>query len=59
MINKLFDTLDDWRTLPAYQLERRADIFVAINLEKIIEHKFSIKIDFKTPEFPVMAEKFS
>jgi hypothetical protein len=59
MINKLFDTLDDWRNLPAYQLERRADIFFAINLEKIIEYKFSIKIDFIIPEFPVRVGEIS
>jgi len=38
-INKLFDLMDDWRNLPAYQLERRADIFFAIHLEEIIEKK--------------------
>jgi hypothetical protein len=59
MINKLFDTLDDWRNLPAYQLERRADIFFAINLEKIIEAKFGTKIDFIIPEFPVRIGEIS
>jgi len=34
-IEKLFDLLDDWRRLPAYQLERRADIIFAVHLEKI------------------------
>lgn len=52
-IDKLFDLLDDWRFLPAYQLERRADIFFALHLEKIIEKKFNIKIDTIIPEFPV------
>lgn len=59
MINKLFDILDDWRNLPAYQLERRADIFFAINLEKIIENKFGTKIDFIIPEFPVRVGEIS
>jgi hypothetical protein len=44
-LNKLFDLLDDWRKLPAYQLERRADIFFAIHLETIIEKKLKTKID--------------
>ena len=53
LITKLFDTLDDWRNLPAYQLERRADIFFAIYLEEIIQAKFNINIEFIIPEFPV------
>lgn len=52
-INKLFDLLDDWRNLPGYQLERRADIFFAIYLDKIIERKFGAKIDLVIPEFPI------
>ncbi len=52
-LNKLFDLLDDWRNLPAYQLERRADIFFAIYLDKIIEKKLGAKIDVVIPEFPV------
>jgi hypothetical protein len=27
---EIFSTLDRWRHLPTYQLERRADIFLAI-----------------------------
>lgn len=34
---RLFDLLDDWRNLPSYQLERRADIFFALHLEIIIK----------------------
>ena len=52
-INKLFDLLDDWRNLPAYQLERRADIFFAIHLDEIIEKILATKIDFVIPEFPI------
>ncbi|GET26021.1 hypothetical protein [Prolixibacter sp. NT017] len=52
-INKLFDFLDEWRNLPAYQLERRADIFFAIHLEEIMQKVFGTKIDFIIPEFPV------
>lgn len=58
-INKLFDLLDDWRNLPAYQLERRADIFFAIHLEKIIEETLGTKIDFVIPEFPVRVGEIS
>ena len=52
-IDKVFDLLDDWRNLPAYQLERRADIFFAINLPNILKDKFGVDIEFIIPEFPV------
>jgi len=52
-INKLFDLLDDWRYLPAYQLERRADIFFALHLETIMEKVLDVKIDMIIPEFPL------
>jgi len=52
-IDKVFDLLDDWRNLPAYQLERRADIFFAIYLPDILKDKFGVDIEFIIPEFPV------
>ena len=52
-IDKLFSLLDSWMLLPAYQLERRADIFFAIYLDKIIQAKFSQIVDFIVPEFPI------
>jgi hypothetical protein len=52
-INKIFDLLDTWRNLPAYQLERRADIFFALYLPKIISAKFEIDAEYIIPEFPV------
>ena len=52
-IHHLFNLLDDWRTLPAYQLERRADIFFALYLDKILEKHRGVKIDLIIPEFPV------
>ncbi len=58
-INRLFDLLDDWRNLPAYQLERRADIFFAIHLDKIIEKVIKVKIDFIIPEFSVRVGEIS
>jgi hypothetical protein len=58
-INKLFDLLDNWRHLPAYQLERRADIFFAIHLETIIEQLYGIKADLIIPEFPVRIGEIS
>ncbi len=52
-IERLFDLLDDWRQLPAYQLERRADIFFALYLDKIFEKIHGTKVDLVIPEFPV------
>jgi len=45
-INELFDLLDDWRNLPSYQLERRADIFFAIHLEKWKTYTNKIQNEF-------------
>lgn len=53
LIDKLFSRLDVWRLLPAYQLERRADIFFAIYLDEIFKVKFGNAIDLVIPEFPV------
>lgn len=58
-INELFDLLDDWRHLPAYQLERRADIFFAIHLETILKQLYGIKADLIIPEFPVRIGEIS
>lgn len=52
-INELFDNLDSWRHLPAYQLERRADIFISIYLADILCQHFGVTIDGLIPEFPV------
>jgi len=52
-INTLFNLLDDWGCLPAYQLERRADIFFALHLKEILKKKYQIEIDEIIPEFPL------
>jgi hypothetical protein len=53
-IDQLFDHLDNWRLLPAYQLERRADIFFAIYLPQILKEKLGNRAILKIiPEFPV------
>jgi hypothetical protein len=58
-INKLFDFLDDWRLLPSYQLERRADIYFAIHLEEILKASRSKLVSEHgtmgiIPEFPIL-----
>lgn len=52
-INQLFQYLDEFRKLPAYQLERRADIFFALYLKEILENHFPVIIDSFIPEFPL------
>lgn len=53
-IDQLFDLLDNWRLLPAYQLERRADVFFAIYLPQILKEKLDNRAIMKIiPEFPV------
>jgi hypothetical protein len=49
--------LDQWRHLPSYQLERRADIFFALYLPGIIEHALGVEVDARViPEFPIKRE---
>jgi hypothetical protein len=56
-VRLLFDLLDRWRHFPAYQLERRADIFFALYLPGIIEHALGVKVDPRViPEFPIRKE---
>lgn len=52
-IETMLKNLDDWRHLPKYQLERRADMFFGLFVRKIVsEH---LKVDIHPviiPEFP-------
>ena len=53
-IERVFDLLDAWRHLPAYQLERRADIFFALFLPEVLEKHFNIALNpILVPEFPI------
>lgn len=50
----ILELLDQWRHFPAYQLERRADIFFALYLPGIVEHALGVKVDPRViPEFPI------
>ena len=54
VIQNIFDRMDKWRNLPNYQLERRADLFFAVYLKLVLEHKFGTKLrEDLIPEFPV------
>lgn len=53
-IERVFELMDRWRHLPAYQLERRADIFFALFLPEVLEKHFEVDISQTLiPEFPV------
>ena len=59
-IECVFDLLDRWRHLPAYQLERRADIFFALFLPEVLgahlskQENCSVEINpTLIPEFPI------
>ncbi len=56
-VASMFGLLDKWRHLPAYQLERRADIFFALFLPDVLNRHLStrdIAIDPRLiPEFPL------
>ena len=53
-LKRAFELLDRWRHLPAYQLERRADIFFALYLPEVLEKHFGTKINHcLIPEFPI------
>jgi len=60
-IDGIFKLLEDWRKLPAYQLERRADIYFAYFLPEIIREQFNLKEDIKyfqiIPELPLRKTK--
>lgn len=52
-MSEVFRTLDNWRHLPAYQLERRVDIFFGLFLPGVIERKFCVSDAEVIPEFPL------
>ena len=50
----LFDTLDRWRHFPAYQLERRADIFFAIYIREVVASFTETELaEVIIPELPI------
>lgn len=59
LIDDIFDKLDNWKNLPHYQLERRADIFFSIYLADILKHNIQTEIDFIIPEFPIHKDLIS
>jgi len=52
-IDGVFKLLDDWRRLPNYQLERRADIFFAEFLADVLSAHLCPVREVIVPEFPL------
>ena len=54
-LSKILRQLDDWRHLPAYQLERRVDVLFGMLLPTVIGAKYDVAPDSCTvlPEFPL------
>lgn len=50
--------LDRWRHLPAYQLERRADILFALFLPEVLKKRFGTSDLCLIPEFPIKKSLF-
>jgi len=54
IVAEIFKRMDEWRNLPSYALERRADIFFAVYLKTALEAKYNTAIKEEIiPEFPV------
>jgi hypothetical protein len=50
----LLHRLDQWRSIPDYQLERRVDIFLSYYLKDVLSDHLQLVMDeFVIPEFPV------
>ena len=52
-ISEVFRLLDEWRHLPAYQLERRVDVFFGLVLPEFFQNKFEVSTVTVIPEFPL------
>lgn len=53
-ITELFNRMDEWRHLPSYQLERRADLFFSLYLPEVLGRELGIPMrEQLIPEFPV------
>ena len=53
-LERVFENLDRWRHLPAYQLERRVDIFFSVYLKGLVEELTGVPLDPQIlPELPI------
>lgn len=53
-LDRIFANLDRWRHLPAYQLERRVDIFFSVYLKGLVEEVTGVPLEDEIlPEVPI------
>lgn len=53
-MEQLFGNLDRWRHLPAYQLERRADVFFSLWMRDVVQQHTGLELEeVLLPELPV------
>jgi len=53
-LDLLFGHLDAWRHLPAYQLERRVDVFFSVYLRGVVEELTGVELEHEmVPELPI------
>ena len=54
-ISQILRQLDEWRHLPAYQLERRVDVLFGMFLPTVIEEEYEVSPGncWVIPEFPL------
>lgn len=53
-LDRVFENLDRWRHLPAYQLERRVDMFFSVYLKGLVEEATGVALDDEMlPELPI------
>lgn len=56
LIESVLEQLEEWRHLPAYQLERRVDVIFGLVLPQIVKCEFNLRRDDELtviPEFPL------
>ncbi|MET0340669.1 MAG: hypothetical protein ABW252_06690 [Polyangiales bacterium] len=54
LVSVLFARLDAWRHLPAWQLERRADVFFSLYLREVVERECDVALlECVIPEIPL------
>ncbi len=52
-LDDAFCQLNQWRHFPAYQLERRIDVFVALFMPAVFKSHFGLSPVTVIPEFPL------
>jgi hypothetical protein len=52
-IEQLFSNLDSWQHLPAFDLGRKADIFISVYLPEYLKKRYGYDVQMIIPDFPI------